>query len=362
MITKTLSRIALLAALPLAMAAVPAQANEMAIATILPENMSNNSIYPALIRFKDLVESRTDGEVTVNIFGNSQLGSEVDTAKEVQGGRTLQSTIITTGAMSSYYDDYQLMTAPFIFDNWRQAWAFLDGKWFADLMSGTVEETNMRYLGTFDDGGGFVAFTNNEHLIKTVEDLEGLNIRTEENPGHVAIMKALGASATPLPWGEVITALETGLADGQFNATVLNTTFNFHEVTDYTTLTGHVYNSAAWLISENWYQNLTDEQQEVIVTSAREAIAIGHGMSAALATAGWQESCETFKDCYLMPAEERERMAEIARPAWKKWIVNDFGIDAEKVDAFLAEVKRVGEEVKESDMAKYGAEHTGSDN
>ncbi|WNK19682.1 TRAP transporter substrate-binding protein DctP [Halomonas piscis] len=351
---KTYSRMAALAALPLAMAAAQAQANEMAIATILPENMSNNSIYPALIRFKDLVDTRTDGAIQVNIFGNSQLGSEVDTAKEVQGGRTLQSTIITTGAMSSYYDDYQLMTAPFIFDNWRQAWAFLDGDWFADLMAGTVEETNMRYLGTFDDGGGFVAFTNNERPIKTVEDLEGLNIRTEENPGHVAIMKALGASATPLPWGEVITALETGLADGQFNATVLNTTFNFDEVTDYTTLTGHVYNSAAWLVSENWYQSLTEEQQEAIITSAREAIEIGHGMSAALATAGWQESCEIFKECYIMPAEERDRMAEIARPAWKDWIVNDFGLEAEKVDAFLNEVDRVGEEVKQSDMDNYG--------
>lgn len=354
MTIKTVSRIATLAAIPLAMAAAQAQANEMAIATILPENMSNNSIYPALIRFKDLVESRTDGEVTVNIFGNSQLGSEVDTAKEVQSGRTLQSTIITTGAMSSFYGDYQLMTAPFVFDDWRQAWAFLDGDWFADMMSGTVAETNMRYLGTFDDGGGFVAFTNNERPIKTVEDLEGLNIRTEENPGHVAIMKALGASATPLPWGEVITALETGLADGQFNAPVLNTTFNFQEVTDYTTLTGHVYNSAAWLISEDWYQELTPEQQEAVVTSAREAIEIGHGMSGALATASWQESCEIFKECYIMPAEERARMADIARPAWKDWIVDDFGIEAEKVDAFLDEVARVGEEVKESDMANYG--------
>ncbi|WP_027961420.1 TRAP transporter substrate-binding protein DctP [Halomonas halodenitrificans] len=351
---KMLPLVTALAALPLAMAATHAQAEEMAIATILPENMSNNSIYPALVRFKDLVETRTDGEVTVSIFGNSQLGSEVETAQEVQDGLTLQSTIITTGAMSSFYDDYQLMTAPFVFNDWRQAWAFLDGDWFAEMMSGTVEETGMRYLGTFDDGGGFVAFTNNERPIKTVEDLEGLNIRTEENPGHVAIMKALGASATPLPWGEVITALETGLADGQFNAPVLNTTFNFHEVTDYTTLTGHVYNSAAWLISEDWYQALTEQQQEAIVTSAREAIEIGHGMSGALATASWQESCETFKECYIMPAEERARMADIARPAWKEWIVNDFGIDAEKVDAFLAEVERVGKEVKESDMAHYG--------
>ncbi|WP_253443216.1 TRAP transporter substrate-binding protein DctP [Halomonas sp. Y3] len=351
---RSLTGLFALASLPLAMAAAQAQAEEMAIATILPENMSNNEVYPALVHFKNLVETRTDGEVTVSIFGNSQLGSEVETAREVQGGRTLQSTIITTGAMSSYYPDYQMMTAPFIFDNWRQAWAFFDGEWFADFMSGTVEQTDMRYLGTFDDGGGFVAFTNNKRLIETVEDLEGLNIRTEENPGHVAIMRALGASATPLPWGEVITALETGLADGQFNAPVLNTTFNFHEVTDYTTLTGHVYNSAAWLVSEEWFQSFTESQQEAIVTSAREAIAIGHGMSGALATASWEESCETFQECYIMPPEERARMSEIATPAWREWIVNDFGLDGDRVDAFLEEVERVRIEVAESDVATYG--------
>jgi len=351
---RSLTGLFALASLPLAMAAAQAQAEEMAIATILPENMSNNEVYPALVHFKNLVETRTDGEVTVSIFGNSQLGSEVETAREVQGGRTLQSTIITTGAMSSYYPDYQMMTAPFIFDNWRQAWAFFDGEWFADFMSGTIEQTDMRYLGTFDDGGGFVAFTNNERLIRTVDDLEGLNIRTEENPGHVAIMRALGASATPLPWGEVITALETGLADGQFNAPVLNTTFNFHEVTDYTTLTGHVYNSAAWLVSEEWFQGLTESQQEAIVTSAREAIAIGHGMSGALATASWEESCQTFQECYIMPPEERARMSEIATPAWRDWIVNDFGLDGDRVDAFLEEVERVRVEVAESDVATYG--------
>ncbi|MDN3521090.1 TRAP transporter substrate-binding protein DctP [Halomonas ramblicola] len=352
----TFPRLAAVAALPLAMAAAQAQAQstEMAISTLLPEDMTNNEVYPALVHFKNLVETRTGGEVTVNIFGGGQLGSEVETASEVQGGRTLQSTIITTGAMSSFYDDYQLMTAPFLFDNWRQAWAFFDSEWFADFMSGTIEEADMRYLGTFDDGGGFVAFTNNERLIETVEDLEGLNIRTEENPGHVAIMKALGASATPLPWGELVTALETGLADGQFNAPVLNTTFNFDEVTDYTTLTGHVYNSAAWLVSEAWFQELTEEQQAAIVTSAREAIALSHGMSGALATAGWEESCERFEACHIMPPEERARMAEIARPAWREWIVEDFGIAAEDVDAFLAEVERVGESVAESDVAVYG--------
>ncbi|MDQ7728027.1 TRAP transporter substrate-binding protein DctP [Halomonas sp. SpR8] len=348
--------IAALAALPLAIASANAQAQsyEMVIATQLPEDMSNNEIYPALVHFKNLVEARTDGDLEVTIFGGGQLGSEVENGSEVQGGRTLQSTIMSAGAMSSFYQDYQVVTAPFLFTNWRQAWSFFDSEWFADFMSGTVDDADMRYLGTFDDGGGFVAFTNNVRLIKTVEDLEGLNIRTEENPAHVAIMRSLGASATPLPWGELITALETGLADGQFNAPVLNTTFNFDAVTDYTTLTGHVYNSAPWVVSESWYQSLPEEHQQALVSSAREAIQLSHGMSGALATASWVESCERFEECYLMPDAERERMAEIARPAWQSWIVDDFGMDEARVQGLLDEVERVGQQLAEDDYRIYG--------
>ncbi|MCD6006799.1 TRAP transporter substrate-binding protein [Halomonas sp. IOP_31] len=349
---------AALAALPLAISlstAAQAQEYEMAIATLIPENLSNNSIYPALVHFKELVESRTDGDVTVSIFGGGQLGSEVETGSQVQaGGRALQSTILTSGAMSSFYGDYQVVTAPFLFKNWRQAWAFFDGEWFANFMKGTVEAADMRYLGTFDDGGGFVAFTNNERLIKTVDDLKGLNIRTEENPAHVAIMRALGASATPLPWGELITALETGLADGQFNAPVINTTYGLDEVTDYTTLTGHVYNSASWVVSEAWYQQLPEAYQRAITESAREAITLSHGASAALATASWQKSCELFKECYIMPTEERAKMAEIARPAWKTWIVDDYGMDAQLVDDMLAEVESLGESLPEQAYQRYG--------
>lgn len=348
---------AVAAALPLAFATPSAEAQEyeMAIATLIPENLTNNSIYPALVHFKNLVESRTDGAVAVSIFGGGQLGSEVETGSQVQsGGRALQSTILTSGAMSSFYQDYQVVTAPFLFEDWRQAWAFFDGEWFANFMQGTIDAADMRYLGTFDDGGGFVAFTNNERLIETVDDLEGLNIRTEENPAHVATMQALGASATPLPWGELITALETGLADGQFNAPVINTTYGLDEVTDYTTLTGHVYNSASWMVSEAWYQSLPEEHQRVITESAREAVQLSHGASAALATASWQKSCELFEECYIMPAEERSKMAEIARPAWKEWIVNDFGMEAQLVDELLAEVEALGESLPEQAYQRYG--------
>jgi len=351
----SLTATAAASALLIAASAAEAQEYEMTIATLVPENLTNNEIWPALVHFKGLVETRTGGDVEVALFGNSQLGSEVETGSQVQaGGRALQSTVMSSGAMSSFYGRYQAVTAPFLFESWRQAWAFFDGQWFAEFMAGTIEEANMRYLGTFDDGGGFVAFTNNVKLIRTVDDLEGMNIRVEENPAHVATMNALGADATPLPWGEVQTALETGLADGQFNAPVVNTSFNLDDVTDYTTMTGHVYNTQSWMVSERWYQSLPEDYQRIIAHAAQEAIQLAHGASGALATASWQESCEVFAECYVMPAAERARMAEMARPAWREWIVEDFGLDAALVDELLAEVERVGAELKEQDFQRYG--------
>lgn len=344
--------VALAAGLALPLAA-SAQETTMAIAHVLPESM-DNEVQPALLHFKRLVESKTGGDITVEIYGAGQLGSEVETGKQAQDGALLQSTVISSGAMSSFFPKYQIITAPFLFPDYRVAHAFFDGEWFADFMHGTIEESGLRYLGTFDDGGGFVAFTNNGKPIKTVEDLEGMKIRVEENPAHVATMKALGASATPLPWGEVITALSTGLADGQFNAPGVSLNWNLWEVNDYTTLSGHVYNSQSWLVSEEWFQSLTDEQKEAVVSSAREAIALAHGISALSAIAGWQASCENFEECYVLPEAERTKMAEIARPAWREWITGDFGLDAALVDELFTAVDAVAEETSSTDMARYG--------
>ncbi|WP_075219658.1 DctP family TRAP transporter solute-binding subunit [Acuticoccus yangtzensis] len=333
--------------------AASAQEFTLAIAHLLPEEMSNE-VQPALVHFKSLVESKTKGEVEVEIFGAGQLGSEVETAKQAQDGMLLQSTVISSGAMSSFYPEYQVITAPFLFPNYEVAHAFFDGEWFANFMKGTIESSGLRYLGTFDDGGGFVAFTNNGKPIKTVADLEGMKIRVEENPAHVATMKALGASATPLPWGEVITALSTGLADGQFNAPGVSKNWKLWEVNDYTTLSGHVYNSQSWLISEEFYQSLPDEYKEAVITSAREAIELAHGISALAAIEGWNVSCEEFKECYVLPETERTAMAEIARPAWQTWIVDDFGVDASLVEEMFATVADLTTSVAATDMEKYG--------
>jgi len=338
-----------------ALSAVPAVAAEytMTIAHLYPNDLTNNEAAPSLERFKQLVESATSGNVEVKVFGGGALGSEVETGKQAQIGKTIQSVLISSGAASSFYKKYQIVVTPFLFPNYKTAWAFFDSPWFAKFMQGMKEESGLRYLGTFDDGGGFVAFTNNKRLIKTVDDIKGLRIRVEENPAHITMMKSLGASATPLPWGEVQTALATGLADGQFNAPGVNDMFKLAEVTEYTTWSGHVYNSVTWLVSEAWFSKLPEDYRKAIVRAAREAVSIGHGIATQISVIGWVNSCKNFKDCYILPDAEKAKMRDIARPAYKKWITTDFGLEAADVDALWAEVDRISAELDKGWMSTY---------
>ncbi len=330
------------------LATLPAKAATytMTIAHLYPDDLTNNEVAPALERFKQIVESATNGDIEVKVFGAGALGSEVETGKQAQKGKTIQSVLISSGAASSFYKNYQVVVTPFLFPNYKVAWEFFDSPWFAKFMAGMREESGLRYLGTFDDGGGFVAFTNNKRLIKSVDDIKGLRIRVEENPAHMAMMKSLGASATPLPWGEVQTALATGLADGQFNAPGVNDIFKLADVTDYTTWSGHVYNTVTWAVSEAWFQELPQNYKKIIVGAAREAVAIGHGIATQISVIGWVNSCKNFKECHILADSEKAKMRDIARPAYKEWITTDFGVDAATVDELWAQVDKIAADLE----------------
>jgi TRAP-type transport system periplasmic protein len=326
---------------------------EMVISHLFSEDPLTNEVQPSLMHFETLVETATNGAIDVKIFGGGQLGSEVEAGKAAQKGRVMQGAVMSSGAMSSFYKDFQVMTAPFLFPSYLVAWSYFDGPYHADFMKGAIEESGLRYLGTFDEGGGFVAFTNNKHPIRTVDDVKGLRIRVEENPAHIVIMKALGASATPLPWGEVQTALSTGLADGQFNAPGISKAFKLYDVNDYTTLSGHVYNTATFMVSEKWFQSLPKEYQVIVANAAREAMKIGHGIAVMHSVDGWDVSCKEFKECIILSEEEKAKMADLAFPAWREWITNDFGVDESIVDGLISEVNRLKAEELATSTSLY---------
>lgn len=317
----------------------------MTITHLFPDDLTNNELAPSLERFKQVVETATNGDIAVKVFGNGALGTEVETGKQAQKGLTVQSVLMSSGATSSFFKNYQIVSCPFLFPDYITAWNFFDSEYFAKFMKGAIAESGLRYLGTFDDGGGFVSFTNNKRLIKTVDDLKGLKIRVEENPAHIAIIKSLGASPTPLAWAEVPTAMTTGLADGQFNAPGVNNAFRLYDTTKYTTWSGHIYNTVSWFVSDAWLNKLPEHYREIIVKAAREAVYMGHGIATQTSVIGWVEGAKKFKKAYILPESEKKKMRDIALPAFEKWIVEDYGIDPALLKEFWSEVDKVGAQV-----------------
>ncbi|NIS69359.1 MAG: ABC transporter substrate-binding protein [Proteobacteria bacterium] len=326
----------------------------MVLAHHFPVDMTNNEVHPSVHRFADIVKTQTKGDIEVKIFGGMVLGTEVEYTQKAQKGKTVQSAVLSSGAFSSFFPKYQVITTPFLFSDYNVAWAFFNSKWYADFMQEMQQKTGLRWIGMFDDGGGFVAFTNNKRLIKTPEDMKGLRIRVEENPAHIAVMEALGAKAVPLEWGQVPTALQTGVADGQFNAPGLNAAMKFWEPCDYTSWTGHVYNSLNWVVSDAWFKELPNDYQRIILRAAREAVMYGHGLSAHLNFLGWQQSCEKFKGCYVPTPDEKAAFREIMRPAYFKWATEDFGLKAEFIREVWSKVDEISRDLDNQYKEKWG--------
>ncbi len=320
---------------------------EMVIAHYSITDPVEQGMQASLEYFKTNVEARTGGAVKVEIRGDGVLGTPEEYTREAIRGRTVQSAILYAGSFSSFFDKYQLMTSPFIFPDYHTAWSFFDSDYFADFMDMAREETGLRALGVYDDGGGLVAFTNSRRLIQYPEDMEGLLIRTEENPAHIAMIEALGASAVPLAWGDVVTALGSGVAEGQFNAPSVNNYAQFWEVTDYTSWIPFVYNSAVWTVSDDWFLQLPEEYQNIILKTAKEAIGVARGVDAQRSMLYWQEDSAKYDDSYMPTPDVLDEWAEILQPAFFEWITEDFGIAAEVVEEFwdaVAEVQREADE------------------
>jgi TRAP-type transport system periplasmic protein len=295
--------------------------------------------------FKEMVGTRTNGAINVRTFYDSSLGGVTEVTRQTREGETVQSSVSYGGVFSGFFPKYQIMNSPFLFDNYRSAWNFFDSEYFEGFKEEAKEETGLRILGIFDDGGGFVAFTNNKRLIKNPEDMAGLRIRVEDgNAAQVTMVETLGAKSVSLPWGDVTTALASGVADGQFNAPYVNSFSKFWEVNDYSSWIQFTFNSAVWSISDRWFEQLPEEYKIIIMDTAHEAMIISRGVNTQQCMLAWEEAKDNFEGTYLATPEVKEQWREALRPAFHEWIIEDFGLSEEFVDDFWDEAKEVSEQ------------------
>ncbi len=322
--------------LTLAIALSPAAAEKVIkLSHLNPTDPLNNNSGAITAVFKALVEAGSNGTLKVQLFPDGQLGKDAEVIQQVKDG-VIQSCVSSAGGVAQHYPLVGVFDVPFAFPNIAVVHEVMDlnnpfgQKFAADVQN----KTGLKVIGLLDSGG-FFAITNSKRPIATVGDMDGLRIRTMTLPTHEAIISSLGGRPTPLPWPEVYTALQTGVADGQMNPIPIIAFARFDEVQQYLTLTNHIITPYVWFMNAEFYDSLTDDERYVVDYAARAAVDAGRGISRIIEASdrGLPRLAAKMEINSLPPAELIE-FAKASQPAVRTLIEEKFG--AEGVDMLEA--------------------------
>ncbi len=224
--------------------------------------------------FAKLVSKKTNGKVTVDVFHSSQLGDERDMIEGLQLG-TLEMALVSTAPLSDFTQKFLAFDLPFIFKDAESARKVVDGPIGNELFQ-ALDGQQIKGLAYWENG--FRSVTNNKRPIETPEDMKGLKIRTMENPVQMANFKSLGASPSPMAFGELFTALQQKTIDGQENPLPIVDTSKFYEVQDYLSLTAmgsHGGATAEGQLHVLDTLGITEESMGCPIESSMEVVQLG---------------------------------------------------------------------------------------
>lgn len=233
-------------------------------------------------KFKQIVAEKSKGRIQIDIFPSSQLGNGRDQIEGLQLG-TIQFHIGSVAPVANFAPKLNVLSLPYLFRDREQAIKVLDGK-IGQELSNDLLQKGIVNLAFWENG--YRHLTNNVRPIKTAADAKGLKLRVQESPAYISFVHALGATPTPIPFGELYTAMEQKVVDGQENPLAQIATNKFHEVQKYLTLNAHTYDAAIFLMSKAALEQLPADLQQAVKEAAKEAGAYERQVS--------QESEEKF--------------------------------------------------------------------
>jgi tripartite ATP-independent transporter DctP family solute receptor len=217
-------------------------------------------------KFKELIEARSNGDISVKIYHSASIGNETEILQQVQLNQ-VQMAIITGGPFDTFDPIVRVINYPFLFKDNQQADTILDGPLGAEILK-SLETSGFKGL-CFSENG-FRNLTNSKRPVKSPEDVQGLKIRVMASALHKAIWQSLGANPTPMPW-PIYTELEQGVIDGQENPLWVMEVYKFYEIQKYMTLTRHVYSPHIDVASLKWWNTLDGKTRDLIQTTIYEA-------------------------------------------------------------------------------------------
>ncbi|HOT21849.1 MAG TPA: TRAP transporter substrate-binding protein [Sedimentibacter sp.] len=238
--------------------------------TVIKLGMTINeqdSFYVCATKFSELVEERTNGAYDIQLFPNSSLGDERTMLESMQMG-TLDSGIITSGPFVNFVPEFGVFDLPFLFPDNASAYKVLDGEIGKEILS-KLEDHDLKGLAYAERG--FRNLTNSVRPVRTAEDIKDLKIRVMENEVYLSAFKAMDVNAVPMAWTEALTALQQGTIQGQENPVNVIHAYKMWDSQKHVTMTRHAYAAAVITFSEEVFNSLPADVQEIFVQAAQEA-------------------------------------------------------------------------------------------
>jgi tripartite ATP-independent transporter DctP family solute receptor len=219
--------------------------------------------------FGQMLEQKTSGRLKVQVFHSAQLGQEKDTIEQTRFG-VIDLNRINMGPFNNLIPETFVPALPFIFRSVEHMRKTMDGP-IGDQILKAFEPHGLVALAFYDSGAR--SFYNSKRAIKTPADMKGMKIRVQQSDLFIDLVNALGANATPMPAGEVYSAIQTGVVDGAENNWPSYESFRHAEVAKFYSQTEHSMSPEVLVMSKRSFDKLAPADQQAVRAAAKESVA-----------------------------------------------------------------------------------------
>jgi tripartite ATP-independent transporter DctP family solute receptor len=265
--TSTFLSLAAAAMLAWSVAPAPALAQDSVSLRVAYVQAADHPHGLGIRKFAELVQQKSANRIDVKTFGNATLGGDVAVLSSLRGG-TIDMTVVIPSLLTGMAKEFVLLDLPFLFGNYAEADAVLDGPVGKRLLE-LLPAKGLIGLAYWDHG--FRIVSNSRRPITKVEDFAGMKLRVPQSTIFIDTFTALGANAVPMPIPELYGALESKAMDGQENPYAAVEALKLQEVQKFASATNHAYNPLVVVFSKMKWDKLTAADRQILMDAAAEA-------------------------------------------------------------------------------------------
>jgi len=273
--------------------------------------------------FAAYVKEKTNGRIDIATFPMGQLGGERSMAEQVQSG-TLQIAAVSTAVLQNFVPQAAILDMPFIFPDRKTAYATLDDPEVQKKIFSYFPKNGFMAIGWTENE--FRDFTNNKRPVRKPSDMKGLRVRVMNSPVYLDTFEQLGAFPVGVPFPEIYNALQTGVIDAQESPILTSVLMKFTEVSKNVTLTHHCLSECIIIVSPDYWETLSSEDQQIFRDAARVAIDTNRKVNAELHNKLPKSGISIAEYCLKngievidLTPEERRVFQKAVVPVWKKY-------------------------------------------